>query len=68
MNRLEVESKAPSKSTGNTGQTSKPFEAEEFGKACHKRQSPQKYKDHLRILAYLVGELRAVVASSATMP
>jgi hypothetical protein len=29
--------------------------------------SPQKYSDHLRILAYLVGELRAILASSGIM-
>ena len=31
---------------------------------CSKPESPQRYADHLRILAYLVGELRAVLASS----
>lgn len=28
--------------------------------------SPQRYTDHLRILAYLVGELRAILASTGT--
>ena len=29
--------------------------------------SPQRYTDHLRILAYLVGELRAILASTGTV-
>lgn len=31
-------------------------------------ESPQRYIDHLRILAYLVGELRAILASTGKVP
>lgn len=39
-------------------------ETEELRKGHSKPESPQRYTDHLRILAYLVGELRAILASS----
>jgi hypothetical protein len=42
-------------------------ETEELRKGHSKPESPQRYTDHLRILAYLVGELRAILASSGTI-
>ncbi|CAB4028550.1 Hypothetical predicted protein, partial [Paramuricea clavata] len=49
---------------GSAGQSPKIGETEEIRKGNSKPESPQRYTDHLRILAYLVGELRAILASS----
>lgn len=39
-------------------------QTQEGRKVLFKAESPRWYRDHLRIIAYLVGELRAIVASS----
>ena len=53
------------KPTGSAGLSPKvEGETEELRRGHSKPESPQRYSDHLRILAYLVGELRAILASS----
>ena len=41
-------------------------QTEESRSGGFQTDSPQRYTDHLRILAYLVGELRAILASTGT--
>ena len=53
------------KATGSVGSSPEmEGETEESRRGHSKPESPQRYSDHLRILAYLVGELRAILASS----
>lgn len=50
-----------------TGLSPKTGDDKEESRRGSRSDSPQRYTDHLRILAYLVGELRAILASTGTV-